>query len=64
MRRQLQAEEDGQIEKMKAAGMLVTRPDLAPFRAAMGPAYAKIGAYAGEDNVKTFLKYVDEAKKR
>jgi tripartite ATP-independent transporter DctP family solute receptor len=64
MRRQLQAEEEGQIDKMKAAGMLVTRPDLAPFRAAMGPAYAKIGAYAGEENVKIFLKYADEARKR
>jgi hypothetical protein len=30
----------------------------------MGPAYAKIGAYAGEENVKTFLKYADEARKR
>jgi len=64
MRRQLQAEEEGQIEKMKAAGMQVTRPDLAPFRNAMGPAYAKIGAYAGEENVKIFLKYVEEARKR
>ena len=64
MRRQLQSEEEGQIEKMKAAGMLVTRPDLTPFRNAMGPAYAKIGAYAGEENVKTFLKYASDARKR
>src|SRR5207244_9151416 len=40
MRRQLQAEEEGQIDKMKAAGMIVTRPELAPFRAAMSTAYA------------------------
>lgn len=63
MRKQLQAEEDGQVQKMQAAGMQVTRPDLVAFRAAMGPAYAKIGAFAGEDNVKTFQKYVEQARK-
>ena len=28
------------------------------------PAYKKIGAYAGEDNVKTFLKMVDDARQK
>jgi TRAP-type transport system periplasmic protein len=42
----------------------VTRPDLAPFRAAMAPAYERIGKYAGEDNVKVFMKFVEEARKK
>ena len=63
MRRQLEAEEDGQIKKMQEAGMQVTRPDLAPFRAAMTPAYAKIGSFAGEANVKKFLEYVEASRK-
>lgn len=63
-RRQLEAEEQGQITKMEQAGMKVTTPDLAPFRAAMVPAYKKIGEFAGDANVKTFLGYVEAARKR
>ncbi len=62
-RQQLESEEQGQIAKMEQAGMKVTKPDLAPFRAAMEPAYKKIGAFAGEANVKTFLGYVEAARK-
>jgi len=64
MRRAIVAEESDQISKMETAGMKVTRPNLAPFRAAMGPAYEKIGKYAGEDNVKKFMKYVEDARKK
>jgi TRAP-type transport system periplasmic protein len=42
--------------------MLVTRPDLAPFRAKMDPAYKRIAAYAGEDNVKRFRAMVEQAR--
>jgi TRAP-type C4-dicarboxylate transport system substrate-binding protein len=49
---------------MEKAGVKVTRPNLAPFRAAMKPAYERIGKYAGEDNVKTFMKFVDDARKK
>ena len=63
MRAQLESEEQGLIEKMQAAGMKVTKPDLAPFRTAMAPAYKKIGDYAGEANVKAFLGYVETARK-
>jgi TRAP-type C4-dicarboxylate transport system substrate-binding protein len=52
-----------QINKLAVAGMQVTRPDLAPFRAKMGPAYKRIAAYAGEDNVQTFLKMVEDLRK-
>jgi hypothetical protein len=30
----------------------------------MTPAYERIGKYAGEDNVKTFMKYIDQARKK
>jgi tripartite ATP-independent transporter DctP family solute receptor len=64
MRKAIIAEEADQISKMEKAGMKVTRPDLAPFRAAMGPAYERIGKYAGEDNVNKFMKFVEDARKK
>ncbi len=64
MRKAIQAEENSQIALIEKAGVKVTRPDLAPFRAAMGPAYAKIGKYAGEDNVQKFMKMVEETRRK
>jgi tripartite ATP-independent transporter DctP family solute receptor len=64
MRKAIVAEEADQIAKMEKAGMNVTRPNLAPFRAAMGPAYERIGKYAGEDNVTKFMKFVEDARKK
>ena len=64
MRSAIVAEEADQIVKMEKGGVKVTRPDLAPFRAAMGPAYERIGKYAGEDNVKKFMKFVEDARKK
>jgi hypothetical protein len=43
--------------------MQVTRPDLAPFRALMEPAYKRIAAYAGDDNVTKFRDMVEQARK-
>jgi len=63
MRKLITDAEAEQINKLAAAGMQVTRPDLAPFRAKMGPAYKRIAAYAGEDNVQTFLKMVENLRK-
>jgi tripartite ATP-independent transporter DctP family solute receptor len=63
MRKLIGDAEADQIDKLKTAGMLVTRPDLAPFRAKMDPAYKRIAAYAGEDNVKKFRDMVDQARK-
>lgn len=63
MRKLIGDEETGQIEKMAAAGIQVTRPDLAPFRARMEPAYTRIAAYAGADNVKKYQEIVDKARK-
>ena len=64
MRKAIMAEEADQVSKMEKAGVKVTRPDLAPFRAAMAPAYERIGKYAGEDNVKAFMKFVEDARKK
>ncbi len=64
MRKAIVAEEEDQIARMEKAGTAVTRPNLALFRAAMGPAYVTIGKYAGEDNVKKFMKYVEDARKK
>jgi hypothetical protein len=42
--------------------MQLTRPDLAPFRAKMDPAYKRIADYAGEENVKKFRAMVDSLR--
>jgi TRAP-type C4-dicarboxylate transport system substrate-binding protein len=64
MRQQVVAQEEDLIKKMQAAGTQVTRPNLALFRAAMTPAYDKISAYAGLENAKRFLEYVEAARKK
>lgn len=60
----LQGEEKGLIDMLKSKGMQVTTPDLKPFKAAMGPADAEIGKYAGADNVAKFKKYAEDAQKK
>jgi TRAP-type C4-dicarboxylate transport system substrate-binding protein len=54
MRQLIASEEEDQIKKLEGLGIKVTRPDLEPFKAKMAPAYQRIAAYAGEDNVKRF----------
>jgi len=62
--RKLMAEgEEDQINKLEAAGMKITRPDLAPFRALMEPAYKRIADYAGADNVANFRAMVEQMRK-
>ena len=55
MRKLVAEQEASEITKMEAAGVAVTRPDLAKFRAVMQPAYDRVGAYAGKENMKTFM---------
>jgi tripartite ATP-independent transporter DctP family solute receptor len=62
MRRLIADQEADQIKKIAAAGVAVTHPDLAPFRAMMDPAYKRIAAYAGEDNVKKFRAMADQGR--
>jgi tripartite ATP-independent transporter DctP family solute receptor len=61
-RKAIQDEEKDLVAKLKEKGMVVTSPDIKKFRAVMGPAYERIGKYAGEDNVKKFMKMVEAAR--
>ena len=63
MRKLIADAETDQIAKLEKAGMQVTRPDLAPFRAKMDPAYKRIADYAGADNVKKFRDIVEKHRK-
>jgi len=63
MRKLIAEQETDQIKKLAGFGMAVTRPNLAPFRAKMGPAYKRIAAFAGEENVKKFQELVEQGRK-
>jgi tripartite ATP-independent transporter DctP family solute receptor len=63
MRKLMADGEEDQIKKLEASGMQVTRPDLTPFRALMEPAYQRIAAYAGAENVAKFREMVQQARK-
>src|SRR5215472_9960893 len=62
MRKLIADQEEDQIKKIEAAGMQVTRPNIAPFRALMSPAYERISAYAGSDNVKKFQQMAEQGR--
>jgi TRAP-type transport system periplasmic protein len=62
MRKKVVGEEEDLIAKMVEAGVQVTRPDRDQFRALMEPAYQAIKLYAGEDNVRTFTKMVEDER--
>ncbi len=64
MRHTVVSQEDDVVAKMKQAGMQVTQPNLALFRAAMKPAYDKIFNYVGPENGKKYLEYVEAARKK
>src|SRR5580704_5501565 len=63
MRKLIGDQEADQIKKLEAAGMQVTRPDLAPFRARMEPAFKRIADYAGAANVQKFRDLVEQGRK-
>ena len=44
-------------------GIVVTRPDLGPWKAAMGPAWEKVKVRVGPDNFKRFMAMVDKNSK-
>jgi tripartite ATP-independent transporter DctP family solute receptor len=62
MRRAVRDAEAEQIEKLKQFGVQVTYPDKSKFKALMKPAYARMNAIAGEENIQEFLKMVEAAK--
>jgi tripartite ATP-independent transporter DctP family solute receptor len=63
MRKMIADQEADQLKKLAGFGMAITYPNLAPFRAKMGPAYKRVGSLAGEDNVKKFLELVEQGRK-
>ena len=44
-------------------GIVVARPELGPWKAAMGPAWDKVKARVGADNFKRFMEMVDKNSK-
>jgi tripartite ATP-independent transporter DctP family solute receptor len=62
MRKAQREDEAKQIKELEKLGMQVVYPDKAKFKALMKPAYDRMKAVAGEDNIAAFLKMVDEAK--
>ncbi|WP_027135620.1 TRAP transporter substrate-binding protein [Geminicoccus roseus] len=59
MRQAVIAQEEEEIAALEQAGMKVTRPDLAPFAAKMGPARERVAEYSGAENMATFLGFLD-----
>ena len=62
MRKNIRDEEANQIKELQKFGMQITYPDKAKFKALMKPAYERMNAIAGEDNIKAFVKMVDQVK--
>lgn len=58
MRAAVIAQEEEELAALEAKGMKITRPDLAPFAALMGPARDKVAAYSGQENMDTFLSFL------
>ena len=62
MRKAVRDAEAEQIEKMKQAGVQVTYPDRAKFKALMKSAYDRLNAAAGEENISEFVRMVEAAR--
>jgi hypothetical protein len=52
----------GRAGELEGPCMVMTRPDLAPFRAKVNRAHQRIAAYAGEDNVNRFRAMVEHRR--
>ena len=62
MRKTLGDAEADQIAKLEELGMEVTRPDVAAFKAKMGPAYERMKASVGAENLEVFLKMLKDTQ--
>ncbi|HOO89635.1 MAG TPA: TRAP transporter substrate-binding protein [Syntrophales bacterium] len=62
MRKSIRDEEANQIGKLKEFGMEVTYPDKKEFKKLMKPAYDRMKAVAGEENIAAFVEMVEKAK--
>ena len=59
MRELVIAQEEKELAALAEAGMKITRPDLKPFSAMMGPARERVAEYSGAENMETFLGFLD-----
>lgn len=59
MRELVIAQEEKELAALAEAGMKITRPDLKPFSAMMGPARKRVAEYSGAENMETFLGFLD-----
>ena len=62
-RAEVQQQESAYLADMEKAGVQVTRPEVAKFRALMGPAYAQLKKVLGDDTWAAWSKLVDAARK-
>ncbi|MGE5495770.1 MAG: TRAP transporter substrate-binding protein [Burkholderiales bacterium] len=63
MRDEVQSSEQNYIQKLKDEGVAVTEVDLAVFKEAMEPAWARVAEYEGStEDMDKFLKMVEDAK--
>ncbi|WP_306169317.1 TRAP transporter substrate-binding protein [Halomonas sp. MMSF_3323] len=59
MRDAVIAQEEKDIAALKERGMQVTDPDSAMFVELMGPARDRVSEYVGQENMQTFLSFLD-----
>jgi tripartite ATP-independent transporter DctP family solute receptor len=62
-RAEVQQQESAYLADMEKAGVQITRPEVAKFRALMGPAYAQLKKVLGDDTWAAWAKLVDAARK-
>ena len=63
-RKSLRDAEAVQLKDLETTkGIVVARPDLAPWKAAMGPAWEKVKVRVGPDNFKKFMDMVEKNSK-
>jgi tripartite ATP-independent transporter DctP family solute receptor len=62
MRKLVRDEEQKQIEEMRSNGIRIDTPDLAPFKAKMGPAYDKIRSNIGAANFDKWMEMAEATK--
>lgn len=62
-RKLLRDDEAKQLKEMEGKGLVVARPDLGPWKAAMGPAWDKVKTRVGADNFKKFMDMVEKNSK-
>jgi TRAP-type C4-dicarboxylate transport system substrate-binding protein len=63
-RKTLRDNESVQLKDLESnKGIVVSRPDLGPWKAAMGPAWEKVKVRVGADNFKRFMDMVEKNSK-